>query len=82
MTEPQETPEPLHCLDRHDNECTGAVEMRYPLSGTGRSFPRCDGHWSLRLAKQQAINERYPDSPTPPDWFDPAAAGEQWDETY
>lgn len=75
--------EPLKCLERHDNACTGAVEMRFPLSGTGRSFPRCDGHWSKRLALQEEITRRYaPNSDVPPAWFDPTYAGERWDEDY
>lgn len=81
MPDPQPAPETLRCLDRHDNACMGAVEMRYPLSGTGRSFPRCDAHWTVRLAKQREITRRYaPDSDVPPAGFDPAYAGERWDE--
>jgi len=79
-------PEPLKCLDRHDqakSPCTGDVEMRYPLSGTGRSFPRCDGHWTKRLKKQEEINEWYaPFSDVPPRGFDPTYAGERWDDDY
>ena len=77
--------EPLKCLDDYDQgaECTGPTEMRYPLSGTGKSFPRCDGHWEKRLAKQQQIVERYaPFSDVPPAGFDPTYAGERWDEDY
>lgn len=73
----------LKCLDRHDDKCSGTVEMRYPLSGTGRSFPRCDGHWAKRLKRQEEINERYaPFSDVPPADFDPSIAGEHWDEDY
>ena len=79
MEEPS-TPE---CLNRYGNaepdECRGGVEYRMALSGTGRSFPRCDKHWQQRLAEQDRINERYPDSPNPPADFDPAYAGESWD---
>lgn len=83
MTDTQPTPEPLKCLDRHTGECAGAVEMRFPLSDTGRSFPRCDGHWDKRLKKQQEITRRYaPDSDVPPADFDPTFAGERWDEDY
>lgn len=70
------------CLDREQYEpitCKGPVEYRMPLSGTGRSFPRCEKHWSERLDVQEQINERYPDSPFPPDDFDPTYAGESWD---
>lgn len=75
--------EPIKCLDRHDEQCTGTVEMREPLSGTGLPYPRCDAHWDKRLKKQQEINERYaPTSDVPPAGFDPTYAGESWDEDY
>lgn len=68
------------CLDGHKSECSGPVQYRMALSASGRSFPRCDGHWKLRLAEQERIDETYPDSPIAPDWFDPADAGERWNE--
>lgn len=68
----------LTCLDRHDGECSGPVEYRAALSGTGRPFPRCDAHWDRRLTRQEEINRRYP--PNAPADFDPAYAGERWDE--
>ena len=75
--------EPLECLDQYQGDCTGEVEMRFPLSGTGKSFPRCKGHWEKRLDKQEEINRRYaPNSDEPPDGFDPTYAGERWDEDY
>lgn len=70
---------PLKCLE-HGADCRGAVEYRMALSGTGRSFPRCEQHWSLRVEEQQRISERYPQM-QPAD-FDPAYAGERWDEEY
>lgn len=72
----------VKCLDAHRGGCTGAVELRYALSSTGTQFPRCDGHWAERLREQERINRDYPDSPVPPAWFDPAAAGENWDSDY
>lgn len=85
-------PEPVlafeDCLDNPRgggdvaDQCDGAVEYRYPLSGTGRSFVRCDRHWEDRLAIQEGINRRYPDSPFAPAGFDPTYAGERWDEDY
>lgn len=69
----------LECLNSSD-ECKGAVEYRMPLSGTGKSFPRCDKHWSDRLDVQEGINRRYPVH-APAD-FDPYYAGESWDEDY
>ncbi len=77
MTAPAAAPD---CLDRDAAiPCHGPVEYRMALSGTGRSFPRCDGHWSERLDAQQRIGRDYPDSPIAPAWFDPANAGERWD---
>ena len=71
----------LACLDGPSG-CSGAVEHRMPLSGTGRSFARCDAHWEKRLDAQERINRDYPDSPVAPSWFDPSFAGERWDEDY
>lgn len=74
--------EKVECLDGREGGCEGAVEYRYPLSGTGRSFPRCDKHWAARLDVQEGINRRYPDSPFAPAGFDPSYAGERWDDDY
>ena len=76
------------CLDHgtppnaeHGNSpCSGTVEYRMPLSGTGRSFPRCERHWEARLVMQEQNEARYPQ--TAPSDFDPAHAGECWDEDY
>lgn len=69
------------CLDG-PTDCAGEVQYRMPLSGTGRSFPRCDAHWSERLDRQAEIDRRYPDSPFAPSDFDPSYAGESWDDDY
>lgn len=66
------------CLDEGRSPCSGPVEFRMALSATGRPFPRCDHHWSERLDEQQRINRRYPQ--TAPFDFDPAYAGERWDD--
>ena len=63
-------------------ECSGRVEFRMPLSGTGKSFPRCDAHWSKRLDLEEELRRNYPDSPIPPPWFDPTYAGEHWNDDY
>lgn len=70
----------VHCLDEHaeDGGCEGAVEYRMPLTESGRSFPRCEKHWAARVDFQRYIGERYPQS-APAD-FDPAYAGERWEE--
>lgn len=70
----------IECLDSYYDECAGRIEYRYALSGTGRSFPRCDKHWDERLRIQDDINRRYP--ATQPADFDPMYAGERWDEDY
>lgn len=82
-TEPllDEYGEPLRCLDDYDEDtCRGPVEYRMALSGTGRSFPRCEKHWDLRLDEQDRINQKYP--VMQPADFDPGYAGERWDEDY
>lgn len=66
------------CLDHHPESrpCGGDVEYRMPLSGTGKSFARCEIHWDERLDRQEEINNRCP-AQAPSD-FDPAYAGESW----
>jgi hypothetical protein len=72
---------PIECLDDPGGGgCHGPIAYRMALSGTGRSFPRCDGHWADRLDEQERIASRYPDSPIAPSDFDPSYAGERWDE--
>jgi hypothetical protein len=66
----------LECL-QHGPNCQGKVDM-HSLDGL-KAFPRCEYHWEQRLDEQARIDETY-GSPSPPDWFDPFAAGERWDE--
>lgn len=72
---------PVRCLDQSD-ECAGMVRMHM----TGDSFkvwPRCDFHQDRRQERYERSDlERYANSDVPPSWFDPAAAGEHWDEDY
>jgi hypothetical protein len=77
----EEAIDPSECLN-FGADCGGAVEYRYPLSGTGKSFIRCDVHWDERLNVQAGIDRRYPDSPMPPSDFDPYYAGESWGDDY
>ena len=67
----------MKCLDGPKG-CEGDVEYRMALSSTGVQFSRCEKHWDERLQKQDEIYARYP--VTPPSDFDPAYAGERWDE--
>lgn len=47
------------CLDNYLSDCEGEVEYRIPMSPTGRSFPRCEKHFSERLDRQEQISQRY-----------------------
>ena len=70
------------CIDHRGDGCQGSIEYRMPLSGTGRSFVRCDKAWSARLDTEEQTRQRYghPDSASPPHGFDPTYAGESWDD--
>lgn len=72
--------EVLRCVDdrRADVACSGTVELRESLTGTGTPIARCGGHWSLRLDYQREHNGRFSDR-APAD-FDESYAGERWDE--
>lgn len=67
---------PLRCLDGPDG-CVGTVELRWPGEGE-KQWPRCAHHGLLREAQGRANREKYPE--LPPRDFDPAFAGESWDE--
>jgi hypothetical protein len=69
----------MRCVQDND-ECVGEVAYRDALSPTGRRFPRCDSHWEKRLVEQDRINATYPYNA--PSGFDPADAGERWDDDY
>ena len=71
--------EKLMCMNGPEG-CRGPVKYRMPLSGTGESFPRCDGHWETRLDLEDELRERYPVHA--PAGFDPYFAGESWDGDY
>lgn len=80
--------EELRCLE-HGDDCRGKVEYRYPLSGTGRSFVRCDFHWEKRLDLQEETTRKYgsPDSDVAPAGFNASWGGmneygERWDDDY
>lgn len=66
------------CIDG-PADCAGPVEYRTTPDRTdGKSFPRCEHHFDLRMASVQRNLELTSD--VAPAWFDPSYAGEQWDE--
>jgi hypothetical protein len=80
MTAPRLSVEPQpECIESGE-KCEGMVEFRDGLSGTGKPFPRCDGHWSKRLDLQDGLRHGYPQQP--PSGWSPMDAGESWDEDY
>jgi hypothetical protein len=80
-TDAEDGAEAPRCLDagpRH--ACDSVPAYRHALTATNVSFPRCNAAWAAALAHHDRVRRDYPDSPTPPAWFDPTAAGESWDE--
>lgn len=72
----------VECLDDYgEGTCEGPVEF-HTVGSSLRAFPRCTKHYGERLDRYENSLERYADSDVPPDWFDPAAAGERWDDDY
>lgn len=69
------------CLEYGD-ACSGPVEMRHSGGMNGKSWPRCARHGEERLRDREGSVEMYADSDIAPSWFDPAAAGERWDDDY
>jgi hypothetical protein len=79
MTRSQEPePERLECIDEGMDDCSGPVEWHSVDPGRAQAFPRCEKHWGERLDRRENSIERYEFSDVPPDWFDPANAGEEW----
>jgi hypothetical protein len=72
---------PAHCLEESD-ACRGPVALWHSGGSGGRSWPRCTFHGERRLERFENSMERYADSDLAPDWFDPADAGERWDDDY
>lgn len=76
----------LECIDAgrdYVKSCKGQVHFHYALSPSGVSHPRCEHHWEKRLKLQEEIEEKYASSSdVPPRGFDPADAGESWDDDY
>jgi hypothetical protein len=75
-------PTERECLDHYnpDHTCTGPVTGQPSHAGTGAMIYRCEAGHEVADERARKVRERYPDSPTPPGWFDPTYAGERWDE--
>lgn len=70
------------CLDWNGGYgCRGPVEYR-TVGRALTAWPRCEAHFKARLRRYENSIERYADSDVPPSWFDPAAAGERWDDEW
>ncbi len=68
-----------HCIE-HSTECSGEVEYHLnPDRDDLKAFARCEHHQAKRLAfaERRAFSAI---SDVPPAGFDPADAGERWDE--
>ncbi len=70
-------PEP-RCL-QHGPDCRGKVEHHLnPDRDDFKTFARCEHHQAKRLESAEEGRRKYPT--LPPSDFDPAYAGERWDE--
>lgn len=59
--------------------CSGPVAYHLnPDRDDFKAFPRCEYHQQARLAEAERNLELLSD--VPPAWFDPAYAGERWEE--
>lgn len=78
---------PGECLSDRDGNCSGEIGLHESSTGASASF-RCAFHQAEQVERMRPLIERvrkdYPgfDVPgsLPPPWFDPAYAGESWDE--
>lgn len=68
------------CL-RGPDGCRGPIRERVAAGGTTMIY-ECETHMAQSMERLDRISRDYPDSPVPPSWFDPAYAGERWDDDY
>lgn len=68
------------CVECEVGGCVGPVESYVALSGSGASFPRCEGHYQSYVVRMGGVNAgvaaRYPFDP--PAGWSPLDAGEAW----
>ena len=72
------------CMQKGDPDSPCRGEVGYHAVPHGTAVPRCDKHWRERLDRYEDPDslERWAHSDVAPDWFDPADAGERWDDDY
>ena len=72
------------CLEYHDgdNGCQGPVGYHWNGDPAGKTWPRCTNHQDRRERARDNSIEKYANSDVAPAWFDPADAGERWDDDY
>ena len=70
----------MDCMEAHKGNCVGPVEMHLRPSDW-KGFPRCVYHADAWYAEQERIQRTYGGASAPSD-FDPAFAGERWDEDW
>ncbi len=71
-------PEGPRCI-QHGPDCRGKVEHHLnPDRDDFKTFARCEHHQAKRLELAEDNRRKYPTFP--PSDFDPAYAGERWDE--
>lgn len=81
MAEYQDQMESPECLSAGSEDlCEGTVEY-HSIDGLS-AWPRCEKHFDQRLQQYENSMERYARSDVAPSWFDPADAGERWDDDY
>lgn len=76
-----DTDEDRECLGSGDGACSGAITSQRAAGGTCM-VDRCDHHWNKHYEWLDQHNRNYPDTDTPPEWFDPTYAGEHWGDDY
>ncbi len=76
--EKREDDETPRCI-QHGPDCRGKVEYHLnPDRDDFMTFARCEHHQAKRLELAEETRRKYPT--LPPSDFDPAYAGERWDE--
>ena len=69
----------MKCIDEYRSDCAGEVEYRLvEVSVNLQTYPRCAKHFKEHVERADRAAQRYPQQQ--PQDFDPAYAGERWEE--